>query len=300
MKNKIAIIGSGQLGSFLYKHLQSSYPNVKMYCRKNGYDITNKENLKEIINDNDVIINCAAYTNVDGAESNKQECRKVNCDAVKNMVRLILNKNDDTKFIHISSDYVYGNIKSLSPIKEDTICKPINYYGKTKLYADKFILKNLEKNFLILRPSWLFGPGGNNFIDKLISVISTQNEIKMVDDQYGKITSTYLVSKIINEYLKGYIKDGLYNICCGDNPLYNKQSRMEICLQIMEKFGKTNIKIIPCKTKDFNSPAKRQLNSLLDCSKIDEELKGRISRTSWDIELSNYIDLKRNQENKNV
>ena len=295
MKNKIAIIGNGQLGSFLYKHLQMTYSNVKMYCRKNGYDITNKKNLKEIVNDNDIIINCAAYTNVDGAEINKKECRKVNCDAVKNIVRLILNKNDNTKFIHISSDYVYGNVKNLIPIKEDTICKPINYYGKTKLYADKFILKNLTNNFLILRPSWLFGPNenGNNFIDKLISIISTQNEIKIVNDQYGKITSTYLVSKIINAYLKGYIKDGLYNICCGDSPLYDKQSRMEICLQIMEKLGKTNIKIIPCKTKDFNSPAKRQLNSLLDCSKLDNELKNSISRTSWDIELLNYIDFKK-------
>ena len=296
---KLAIIGNGQLGSYLYKNLSDHYSNIKVYCRSNGYDICNKEKLKEIINENNIIINCAAFTNVDKAETEKQECRKVNCDAVKNIVKLILKKNDNTKFIHISTDYVYGNVKNIIPIKEDTICKPINYYGKTKLYADKFILKNLEKNFLILRPSWLFGPGGNNFIDKLISIIESNNEIKIVDDQFGKITSTYLVLKVINEYLKGYIKDGLYNICCGDDPLCEDPSRIDICLQIIKKLGK-EIKIIPCKTKDFKSPAKRQLNSLLDCSKLDNELKSRISRTSWDIELSNYIEYKIKKEIKNV
>lgn len=290
MKNKIAIIGNGQLGSFLYENLSDFYSNIKMYCRNNGYDICNKENLKEIINENDIIINCAAYTNVDKAETEKLECKKVNCDAVKNMVRLLIKKNDETKFIHISTDYVYGNVKDLTPINEETPCKPINYYGKTKFYADKFILKNLTKNFLILRPSWLFGPNGNNFIDKLIDVILNNNEIKIVDDQYGKITSTYLILKIINEYLKGNIKDGLYNICCGDSQKYVNPTRLDICLKLIKLLGKNNIKVIQCKTKDFNSPAKRQLNSLLDCKKLDRELDYSLTRTSWEIELSNYVN----------
>lgn len=297
---KIAIIGNGQLGSFLYKNLLNHYSNVKMYCRNNGYDITNKNNLKEIINENNIIINCAAFTNVDKAEIEKRECRKVNCDAVKNIVKLILMKNDNTKFVHISTDYVYGNVKDLIPINEETICKPINYYGKTKLYADKFILKNLTKNFLILRPSWLFGPGGNNFIDKIINNISVNNEIKIVDDQYGIITSTYLIFKTIKAYLENKINDGLYNISCGNDPDH-KISRKDVCSKIIEILGKNDIKIISCKTKDFNSLAKRQLNSLLDCSKIDKEISNIFSRTSWDIELSNYITLNKNiWETKNV
>ena len=287
---KIAIIGNGQLGSFLYKNLLNHYPNIKMYCRNNGYNVCNKENLKEIINENNIIINCAAFTNVDKAETERQECRKVNCDAVKNMVKLILKKNDNTRFIHISTDYVYRNVKNLLPIKEDIICKPINYYGKTKLYADKFILKNLTKNFLILRPSWLFGPGGNNFIDKIINMILNKNEIKIVDDQYGIITSTYLIFKTIKAYLENKINDGLYNVSCGNDP-NNRISRKDLCLKIIEILGKNKIKIIPCKTEDFNSSAKRQLNSLLDCSKLDSEILHVFSRTSWDIELFNYINL---------
>lgn len=296
MITKIGIIGNGQVGLFLYQSLINEFSNdqylITLYSRKNGFDITRPSKLKIITNDNDLIINCAAFTNVDEAELYKQACKKINYDAVRNLVDQI--KNTDKKLIHFSSDYVYGNNKIKDrPLKENDICKPCNYYGKSKLMADKYILKNMTKNFLILRPSWIFGPNGNNFIDKLINKINSEHEIKVVNDQYGTITSTYLLYKIIKLYIDSSLKDGLYNICCEKIPNIDWPSRFDICSKLIDFMKLKNINLSPCKSNEFHSLAKRQTNSLLDCTKLDKEISkhSNISRTSWDIELSNYIQL---------
>lgn len=289
---KIGIIGNGQVGSFIYDSFlkDGCFNNVNMYCRKNGYDITKLTSLKEIVKNNDIIINCAAYTNVDQAEIEKEQCRKVNYDAVKKLVNLI--KNTNKKLIHFSSDYVYGNNGILNrELIESDICKPCNYYGKTKLLADKYIIKNLKSNYLILRPSWVFGPNGNNFIDKIINKLNETHELKIVNDQYGVITSTYLIYKVVKLYVNKSLKDGLYNISCDKCPDFEKPSRFSICSKIIDFLKLKRIKLEPCKSDEFKTLAKRQTNSLLNCEKLDKEIQkhSHISRTSWDIELSNYI-----------
>lgn len=289
---KIGIIGDGQVGSFIYNSFlkEDGFNDVNMYCRKNGYDITKATSLKEIIKNNDIIINCAAYTNVDQAEIEKEQCRKVNYEAVKKMVNLI--KNTNKKFIHFSSDYVYGDNGVIKRGHTETDpCKPCNYYGKTKLLADKYIVNNLKSNYLILRPSWVFGPNGNNFINKMINKINETKEIKVVDDQFGIITSTYLIYKIVKLYVNNSLNFGLYNISCDRYPDLDAPSRFDICSKIIDFLKLKRINLKACKSDEFQTLAKRQQNSLLNCEKLDKELQinSRLTRTSWDIELSNYI-----------
>ena len=287
---KIGIIGDGLIGSFLYESFLNELNgyNVSLY-----YDEKfNLTKLKKNIKDNNIIINCLEYSNVDSAETEKKLCKKINYNFVQKLVNLI--KDSNKKLIHFSSDYVYGNVHSSGEgIKETDQCKPCNYYGKTKLMADNYILNNLTDNFLILRTSWVFGPKGHNFINNIIHQIKENDIITVVNDQFGNITSTYLIYKIVKIYVDGLLSSGLYNLSCTSSPNHGNPSRFDICSKIIEFLKIRDVSINVCASNENKDCAVRQLNSLLNCDKLDHELlrNSNITRTCWEIELSNYLQM---------
>jgi len=285
---KIGIIGDGLIGSFLNESFLNELNryNVSLYCEEK-FNLTL---LKKIVNDNDIIINCIEYSDVDAAETERAICKKLNYEVVQKLVNLI--KDTDKKLIHFSSDYVYGHNILNEGLKETDPCNPCNYYGKTKLLADNYILNNLpEDNYLILRVSWVFGPNGYNFINKIIDKIKTSNVIDVVNDQFGNITSTYLIYKIVKLYVDGLISSGLYNLSCASSPDNETPSRFDICSKIIDFMRLRDVTLNVCKTVDDNTHAVRQLNSILNCDKLDHELlkNTNVTRTCWQIELSNYL-----------
>lgn len=273
MKN-ICIFGSGMLGKQLYLNIKQ-INNVMMYGHQR-IDICDRKRLEEIIFKYDYIINCAAYTNVDKAQVQKEKCQRVNYFGVRNLVDLC--KQYQKKLIHISTDFVYGDIQDK---RQDSQCNPLNFYGQSKLKADNYIQSQLdENNYLILRVSWLFGRFGNNFIQKIKNQILDGKQLNVVDDQIGLPTSCDLVIQVIKKYLNDVIKGGLYNLQCMKNPI----SKYELSKFILQELQKTN-KINPIKTSSFQNCAKRPMYSVLNCNKIDQFIR----RPYWEDQIIKYL-----------
>lgn len=290
---RIAILGSGMLGKYCYLRLKETTKFTVTLYSHSIFDITDRDDVLSMINDNDCIINCAAYTNVDKAELEPDKCKLINGFAIDYLAHEIAKQQ---KFlIHISSDFVYGNIKdnTLEPLKEDDILSPINVYGESKLEGDNNILSWMSNNYLILRVSWLFGPYGNNFIDKIYNQLITDDihEIKVVDDQFGRLTSTKLVVDVIMNWISFGFKSGFYNLSCNGSI----STKYDIACKIRD-FLNLNTKIIPVKSTTFNSPAARQQNSILSCEKIDKQLF--LTRSYWENDLEEYLKNKSTKKDK--
>lgn len=266
---KVLITGSnGQLGSEL-KHLITEKiiaftPEVNFtYTDIDNLDITNKNILKQYFKENnfDFIINCAAYTQVDKAESEKELAYLVNAESVQNMIESI---DVNTKLIHVSTDYVFDGTSHI-PYTEDMPTKPPSVYGKTKLEGEHIALKH--KNTAVIRTSWLYSTFGKNFVKTIHNLSKERNELKVVFDQVG--TPTYakdLANGILN-ILKQSIENnhfipGVYH--------YSNEgvcSWYDFAIEIVN-INQSNCKIYPIESKDYPTPAVRPFYSVLNKEKI--------------------------------
>lgn len=276
------------LGKYCYQRLRESTKfKINMYDHST-FDITNQDDVYAMVCNNDCIINCVAYTDVDKAESNSLLCKNVNGISLDYLAYEI---NKQKKFlIHISSDFVYGDIKddSLTPLYEDDIVHPINIYGESKLEGDNNILMWMSSRYLILRVSWLFGPYGNNFIDKIYNQLLDKNidKIKVVNDQYGRLTSTKLVVDVIMNWIVFGFKSGFYNLSCNGDIT----TKYDIACEIKQLLN-VDKKIIPVSSGFFKTVAMRQKNSILSCEKLDKQ--ALLTRSYWQNDLANYIKYKK-------
>ncbi len=206
------ITGSnGQLGLTL-KSITKKNPSF-FYTDKQSLDITKKDKLESFIKKFKIscIINCAAYTDVDQAEIEKQEAYKVNCDAVKNLSDI--SKNYNLKLIHISTDYVY-NGEDNSPLSEETLTDPLNYYGKSKREGEEHIL-NSDSESIIIRTSWLYSRFGKNFVKNIIKNSKIKSSLDIVGDQFGCPTNALdlasAIITIIDKNIKFDYSSKIYN-----------------------------------------------------------------------------------------
>ena len=134
----------------------------------------------------EIVINAAAYTNVDGCETAKDECFAVNAEAVKNIAEACRDKN--IRIVHFSTDYVFdGTAKQ--PYKEDHQCNPINTYGASKMAGERY-LRSLSENYILIRTAWLYGVKGKNFVQTILEKVKTTKKLTVVDDQTGSPTYT--------------------------------------------------------------------------------------------------------------
>lgn len=259
---KFVVFGSkGQLGKELIKNLLERNFDVAMFSHEE-VDITDYAKVEEVFEGikPDIIINATAYNNVDKAEEEPEVAFKVNAFAVKNLAELA-NKYSSI-LVHFSTDYVFDGKKG-APYTTLDIPNPINTYGKSKLQGEIFV-QEIAKRYFLIRVSWVFGFGKTNFPLKLIELASKNKEIKVATDQVNSPTYTVDAAKgIIELILKG--KFGLYHLA---NTGYC--SRYEWAEEILKNWGWDG-KLLPAKTEDFPSPAKRPLFTALDSSKFIQE-----------------------------
>lgn len=244
-------------------------------------DITDLEAIRQMVKEQDVkaIVNCAAWTNVDGAEDlEKYELvEKLNATAPENLAKAM--KEVDGLLVHISTDYVFGAEPYNTPCKEDQKGTPTGVYGLTKLHGEQKIIAT-GCNHVIIRTAWLYSEFGKNFCKTMINLTATKPELKVVFDQVGTptyaldlakaiivILADYAYSVISTERQRAekstYTKSGIYH--------YSNEgvcSWFDFTKMIAEYNGTTACNIQPCHSCDFPSPVKRPSYSVLDKSKI--------------------------------
>ena len=235
-------------------------------------DITNIDEIEKVLKSEmpDIVIHCAAYTNVDKAEEELEKARLINSKGTENISK-ICSKFGIT-LVYISTDYVFDGEKSEPYITQDKP-NPINNYGLTKLEGEEAV-KNFCTKYYIVRTSWLYGHYGKNFVETMIS-LAKNPELNVVDDQIGCPTWTCeLACGIVKLFDKPY---GTYHICgSGFTSWYG------FAKEIFEKMG-LNVNLKPCKTEDFPRPAKRPKYSVMENNKICR---------NWKSALKDYLNLR--------
>ena len=253
--------GDGQLASCI-KDLKKPYDNLKfIYTDYQELDITDLEAVEVYFKSNpvDYCINCAAYTSVDQAEKEQKKVTKINEIGVKNLAS-VCEKNNST-LIHISTDFVFNGRKS-SIYNENDVTDPLSVYGETKRNGEIQIQNHLTKYF-ILRTSWLYSEHGNNFMKTMIKLSQEKSQLSVVADQIGTPTyATDLASVILKLISLKNTQYGIYN--------YSNEGVASWCdfaKAIFEETG-SKIKLVPIKTVDYPTLAKRPQFSVLDKTKI--------------------------------
>lgn len=236
-------------------------------------DITDADAIRKIVKEKDIrcIVNCAAYTNVDKAESDEALCRKLNAEAPKLLAEAM--KEVNGLLVQISTDYVFGGDPYNTPCREDQEGTPTGVYGKTKLEGERNI-EAVGCDYVIIRTAWLYSEYGKNFVKTMLNLTATKPKLTVVFDQAGTPTYAYDLAMVIKTVLadyanenpeNGYSKAGVYHfsnegVC----------SWFDFTKKIAELAGNTGCDIQPCHSDEFPSPVKRPAYSVLDKTKIKE------------------------------
>lgn len=226
-------------------------------------DITNLEAIRKIVRENDVkvIVNCAAYTNVDGAETNQELAELLNAKAPENLA--VVMKEVGGLLVHISTDYVFGKEPYNTPCREDMVGTPTGVYGLTKLHGEQNIMSSGCK-YVIIRTAWLYSEFGKNFVKTMLNLTATRPELKVVFDQVGTPTYAYDLAQAIVRIIERPVV-GIYH--------YSNEgvcSWYDFTKMIAEYSGHTDCNIQPCHSDEFPSPVKRPAFSVLDKTKIKQ------------------------------
>lgn len=264
----ILITGAkGQLGNELKVVSKNFYGYDFVFTDVDTLDITSKEQTSEFINKTkpDWIINCAAYTLVDKAESEPELAMLVNGTAVKNITEVI--KGTDCRFIHVSSDYIYDG-QANTPYSENTPPNPQSVYGRSKLVGEKYAL--LHQGSMIIRTSWLYSSFGNNFVKTILRHGAEKESLNVVFDQTGSPTYAADLAEAILSIVSGVIR----NQIAMNSGIYNYSDEgvctwYDFACEIVKEAGLDCI-IKPILSKDFQQTAKRPSYSVMDKSKIRE------------------------------
>jgi dTDP-4-dehydrorhamnose reductase len=264
----ILITGAnGQLGNELKVVSQSFYGYDFIFTDVDTLDITNREQTSEFIEKTkpDWIVNCAAYTLVDKAETEQEQALRINAGAVKNITEVI--KGSECRFIHVSSDYVYDGNSNI-PYKESVPANPMSAYGRSKLAGEKYAL--LHTGSMIIRTSWLYSSFGNNFVKTILKRGAEKGSLDVVFDQTGTPTYAADLAGAIMSIISGVIRNqiamnsGIYN--------YSDEgvcSWYDFACEIIKESG-LNCLVNPVLTGQLNQIAHRPVYSVLDKTKIKE------------------------------
>lgn len=232
-------------------------------------DITNLDSIRQMVKENDVkvIVNCAAWTNVDGAEDpEKYELvEMLNAKAPENLA--VAMKEVDGLLVHISTDYVFGDDPYNTPCKEDQKGTPTGVYGLTKLHGEQNIQKT-GVDYLIFRTAWLYSEFGKNFVKTMQNLTATKPQLKVVFDQVGTPTYAYDLAAAIFDILKNRKYEGNTGIYHYSNE--GVCSWFDFTKMIADIAGNTACEIQPCHSDEFPSPVKRPAFSVLDKTKVKE------------------------------
>ena len=288
MKKVLLIGADGMLGGELRERLEKIYDVTGTTIQT--LDICDKAAVEAKVNEVNpyFIINCAAYTNVDGCETNEDLAKAVNGTAVGNIAEAA--KNVGATFIHISTDYVFdGKLPVEESYSESMITNPVSAYGRTKLLGEQNAAK--AEKYYILRTAWLYGLGGKNFVKTMLRLSKERDEVTVVNDQHGSPTTTTTLCEIIESVMEKEPEYGVYHSTNEGFTTWCKFTR-----KIFELAGiSTNVKAITSKEyKDmYPQSSDRPSNSKLS----KEKLKAAgIVPVEWEIALEEYLkeELKEN------
>lgn len=226
-------------------------------------DITDRDETSSVITpDVDVVINCAAYTDVNAAETSREAAARINADGPAVLAEAAAKA--DALLMQISTDYIFDGAANV-PYKEDCEPAPLNFYGKTKLDGENAIIAS-GCRYMIFRTSWMYSCFGKNFFLTMESLTSSKPEVKVICDQTGTPTSAYDLAFLIHFILDEDMLDktGVYNFSNEGTC-----SWYDFAKEINDQFGYT-CKVTPCRTADFPSPAARPAYSVLDKTKVKD------------------------------
>lgn len=282
MKNILITGCHGQLGSE-FKNLEKEFPNYKFFFRDLDLDITQKKKVEDFIKKNkiNVILNTAAYTNVNNAEIEKNNADLVNVEAVKNLVDL--SEKHNCKLIHYSTDYVYDGT-SKTPINEKCLVNPINYYGESKRKGEIFI-ENSPSESIVIRTSWLYSRYGHNFVNTIIAKAKKEKEINVVNDQFGCPTYAKDLArdtlKILESNIKLDSRGKVYNYSNLESTNWSGFAEKIIELLNIE------CEINEVSTAFFKSSVKRPAYSITNKALISSTFNLNIPK--WEDSLKTYL-----------
>ncbi len=300
--NEMRIVSKGSKDKYIFSDVCDEHPeSIEMLHKLAGddvdvsttkLDITNLDAIREMVKAHDVnvIVNCAAWTNVDGAEDpeKRELVELLNAKAPENLAKAMNEVNG--LLVHISTDYVFGGDTYNTPCKEGQKGTPTGVYGLTKLHGEQNIAK-VGCNHVIIRTAWLYSEFGKNFVKTMLNLTATKPQLKVVFDQVGTPTYAYDLAKaitaIVEDYKQtwnlkpetwNYPKSGIYHfsnegVCSWyDFAKMIQQIAVELeTPETSEPFGNHGAcEVFPCHSEDFHSPVKRPFYSVLDKTKIKE------------------------------
>lgn len=286
---KVLVTGAkGQVGSEIVKAVPAGF--IVIGLGSNELDITNQQQVTAVIAQYkpDLIINAAAYTAVDKAESDSDNAYAVNQQAVAWLAQAA--KQADIPLFHISTDYVFDG-ESTTPYKETDPVNPQSVYGMSKLAGEQVLAATHNKH-IILRTSWVFGAEGNNFVKTMLRLGKERDELSVVADQHGCPTSASSIAKVLWQLAEKYKTErtlpwGIYHF--SNSPAC---TWYEFACEIFEQAVKAGVLkrkpvVQPITTAEYPTPAKRPAWSVLDCCKIEDLITN--ATDSWKKELNSLI-----------
>jgi dTDP-4-dehydrorhamnose reductase len=284
MHNILVTGSNGQLGNeFRLVVEEKDKINNYFYTDVADLDITNKNDVSKFLatNDINIVVNCAAYTNVDKAEDDTEKADLINHIGPKNLAEVCRERNGF--LIHISTDYVFDGTKN-TPYTETDETKPLGVYGETKLKGENAIIDS-GCEYVIIRTSWLYSSFGHNFLKTMQKLTAEKESLKVVFDQIGTPTYAGDLAEVIYLIIQKNdteIKNQIYHfsnegVC----------SWYDFAVAINEAFGH-NCKVLPCHSDEFPSKVTRPSFSVLDKTKIKEAM--RIEVRHWGEAMEDCIE----------
>lgn len=276
---KILILGhKGMLGSDLMLRMAAAHEVIGRDLE--DFDMTLANDCGRLIAEcaPDVVINAAAYTNVDGCETDRDRCLAVNASGVKNIA--LASRGKGIRIVHFSTDYVFDGRKGTPYIEEDET-GPMNAYGASKLEGERF-LQALSDRWLLVRTAWLYGKNGKNFVKTILEKASAVKTLEVVDDQIGSPTYSWDLAGAVQLLIERG-QEGVFHLTNR-----GRCSWYEFACKILQYSGKTDVAVRPIPSSALARPAVRPAWSVLSTRKFSETT-GKTMRY-WQIALQDYLE----------
>lgn len=278
---KVLVTGAGgQLGFDVVMELESR-GHIAIGVDHHTMDITNPAAVEQVIREKapDAVIHCAAYTAVDAAEDDKENCRRTNVDGTENIARVC--RDMDLKMMYISTDYVFDG-KGEKPWEPEDERAPLNVYGQTKCEGEMAVQKILEKYFIV-RVTWIYGINGRNFVKTMLRLAKDHSTLRVVDDQIGSPTYTRDLAVLLTDM----VETEEYGIYHAANE--GTCSWYEFACAIFREAGlEGKITVLPVSSEEYGAKAARPFNSRMCNDKLERNGFHRLP--DWQDALRRYLD----------
>jgi len=286
-KNIFLVGAAGMLARMVIQRAPSGYDITGVDLP--DFDLTDRDQVLTLVAEDspDLIINCAAYTDVDGCESNKELAMRVNGTGVGHLAEAA--RINNAILVHISTDYVFSG-ENDSPYREETQTDPQSAYGLSKLMGEQAILDSGLSDYYIVRTSWLYGPGGKNFVETMLRLAAEREQLRVVSDQVGAPTFTADLADAIFHLIDKKAPFGIYHFSNSGRCSWHRFAEEIIALAKVRGLEVKAESIEPITTDEFPLPAKRPAYSVLSNNKY--KTATGVTPPEWEDGLCRYFDIR--------